>query len=129
MDKTNGNTGNYNTGNFNSCNFSAGVFCTTEEKIRIFNMPSDMTASEFYDSEYYTALCSAPFRLTEWIYYTEEEKDTEEKRVLGGCLKTYTYEEACANWWEKMREEDRQTVMSMPNFDKDIFFEITGIEV
>lgn len=60
MDKTNGNTGNYNTGNyntgnwntgywntgdFNSCNFSAGVFCTTEEKIRIFNMPSDPKAT------------------------------------------------------------------------------------
>ena len=149
MDKTNGNTGDRNTGNwntgnwntgncntgdcntgdFNSCNFSAGVFCTTEEKIRIFNMPSDMTASEFYASKYYKALCSAPFILTEWIDYTEEEKDTEEKRALGGRLKTYTYKEACANWWEKMREKDRQTVMSMPNFDKDIFFEITGIEV
>lgn len=111
MDKTNGNTGNYNTGYR-----SAGVFCTnashwntghhntgdfnscdfTEEKIRIFNMPSDLTASEFYASKYYKALCSAPFILTEWIDYTEEEKDTEEKRALGGCLKTYTYEEACA---------------------------------
>ena len=57
------------------------------------------------------------------------KKDTEEKRALGGRLKTYTYKEACANWWEKMREKDRQTVRSMPNFDKDIFFEITGIEV
>lgn len=73
MDETNGNTGDWNTGNyntgycntgnFNSCDFSAGVFCTTEEKIRIFNMPSDLTASEFYASKYYKALCSAPFIL------------------------------------------------------------------
>lgn len=123
------NTGDFNTGNFNSCNFSAGVFCTKEDKIRLFNRPSDMTASEFYNSKYYTAIISAPFKLTEWISYTEEEMNTEEKRTLGGYVKTYTYKEACANWWKNMREEDRQMVMSIPNFDKDIFFEITGIKV
>ena len=88
-----------------------------------------MTASEFYNSKYYTAILSAPFKLAKWIFYTEEEKDTEEKRTLGGYLKDYTYKEACTHWWEQMREEDRQTVMSMPNFDKNIFFEITGIKV
>jgi hypothetical protein len=123
------NTGYYNTGVFNFCNFSAGVFCTQEDKIRLFNRPSDMTASEFYDSKYYTAIQSAPFKLTEWISYTEEDMNTEEKRTVGGYLKLYTYKEACTHWWEKMREEDRQTVMSIPNFDKDIFFEITGVEV
>ncbi len=87
-----------------------------------------MTASEFYASKYFEALCFAPFRLTEWISYTEEEMDTEEKVALRGYLKTYTYEEACANWWEKMREEDRQTVMSMPNFDKDILEDYFGLE-
>lgn len=92
-------------------------------------MRSDMTMVEFYNSKYYNAIISAPFKLTEWISYKEEEKDTEEKRTLGGYLKHYTYKEACTHWWEKMRKEDRQMVMSMPNFDKNIFFEITGIEV
>ena len=82
-----------------------------------------MTASEFYRSKYYKAICSAHFRLTEWITFTDENGEP------SGYLKTYTYKEACANWWNNMNEVNRKIFMSMPNFDKDIFFEITGVKV
>ena len=123
------NTGDWNTGIFNSCNYSTGVFCNKEEKIRIFNIQSEMTMKEFLESKYYRALYSAPFKLTEWVYYSENEKDTEDKKVLGGYLRRYTYKEACANWWENMTEENKKIIMSMPNFDKEVFYDITGIEV
>lgn len=124
-----GNTGNRNTGIFNSCNYSTGVFCNKEEKIRIFNIQSEMTMQEFLVSKYYRALYSAPFKLTEWVYYSENEKDTEDKKALGGYLKEYTYKESCANWWAEMTEENKKIIMSMPNFDKEVFYDITGIEV
>ena len=133
------NTGNYNTGDwntgysntgiFNSCNYSTGAFCNKDEKIRIFNIQSEMTMKEFLGSKYYRALYSAPFTLTGWVYYLENEKDTEDKKALRGYLRRYTYKEACANWWENMTEKNKKIIMSMPNFDKEVFYDITGIEV
>ena len=37
------------------------------------------------------------------------------------------FKDACAIWWENMTEDNRQIVRQIPNFDADIFFEITGI--
>ena len=130
----NSNTGNFNAGNrntgiFNSCDYSSGIFCSQPEHIRIFNCDSGMTAEEFYGSEYYRAIISSKFILTNWVKYTEEEMDTDEKRCIGWYLKKYTYKEACANWWKKMTDKNRAIVMSMPNFDPEVFFDITGIKV
>ena len=125
------NTGNRNTGYGNTIDGSNGVFCTEPDmNIRIFNRPSGMSLRDFYRSRYYEALCSAPFLLTEWIPYTEEEKkDDPKKEMIGGYLKEYTMKEAWANWWGKMSEEAKKIVQDIPNFDAKIFKEITGIEV
>ena len=127
----NRNTGNRNTGYGNTIDGSNGVFCTKPDmNIRIFNQPSNMSLRDFYRSQYYDALCSAPFLLTEWIPYTDEEKEADkEKELIGGYLKEYTMKEAWANWWEKMSEEAKKIVQEIPNFDAKIFKEITGIEV
>ena len=114
------NSGDKNSGFGNSCNGSNGVFCTEEDaNIRIFNHPSGMSLSDFHRSEYYDALISAPFRLTEWI--ENEQGET--------FLQTYTMEEAWARWWNELTEDNKEIIMQMPNFDKGIFKEITGIEV
>ena len=128
------NSGNYNSGYsnsgyFNSCDNSNGVFCTEEPKINIFNMPTDMTMREFVKSKYYTAIFSSPFNLTKWIEYTAEEKAQDEKKALiGGYLQIYSYKEACQNWWANMSPENKEIIKSMPNFNAEIFKEITGIE-
>ena len=88
-----------------------------------------MTADEFYASKYYEALISSNFPLTEWVEYREDEKDSEEKRAVGGFLRKRTYKEACALWWEGMSPENRAIILSMPNFDPEIFYDITGIQV
>ena len=114
------NSGDKNSGFGNSCNGSNGVFCTEEDaNIRIFNHPSGMSLSDFHRSEYYDALISAPFRLTEWI-------ENEQGKTF---LQTYTMEEAWARWWNELTEDNKEIIMRMPNFDKGIFKEITGIEV
>ena len=127
----NWNTGNKNTGYGNTIDGSNGVFCTEPDmNIRIFNRPSGMSLRDFYRSRYYEALRSAPFLLTEWIPYTEEEKKADpEKEMIGGYLKEYTMKEAWANWWGEMSEEAKKIVQDIPNFDAKIFKEITGIEV
>ena len=124
------NSGDYNSGIFNSCDYSNGVFCSKSPKINIFNMPTNMTMREFVNSKYYVAIISSDFILTEWVEYSAEEKAQDEtKRLIGGYLKTYSYQEACKNWWANMTDENREIIMSMPNFDANVFKEITGIEV
>ena len=126
----NQNTGHWNTGFANACNGSNGVFCNEDDRnIRIFNRPSGMSLQEFYASRYYAALRSAPFVLTEWVEYKEEEKDTEEKKALGGYLKECDYKEAWKNFWERLSEENRKIIQEIPNFDAEIFFDITGIDL
>lgn len=124
------NSGNYNSGIFNSCDYSNGVFCSKSPKINIFNMPTNMTMREFANSKYYDAIISSYFILTEWVEYSEEEKAQDKtKRLIGGYLKTYSYQEACKRWWANMTKKNREIIMSMPNFNAEIFKEITGIEV
>ena len=43
--------------------------------------------------------------------------------------KTFEYKEACKNMWDSLTEEERQLVYEIPNFDKDKFFQITGIQI
>ncbi len=124
------NTGNWNTGDFNSANHSTGFFNTTERTITIFNKDSGMTYNEFIGSRFYSALCSAPFILTEWHEFTEDEmKDSPILQASGGKLIKHTYKEACMEWWNKLSIEDKETIQQIPNFDADIFKEITGIDL
>jgi hypothetical protein len=124
------NAGHYNTGYYNICDYSSGIFCTQEPKLIIFDIETDMTMKDFQFSVYYTALFSAPFELTKWVEYTDEEKQKdEENQKIGGYLKRYTYEEACKNWWKKMTDENKEIIKSMPNFDSKKFEQITGIKV
>ena len=124
------NSGDRNSGYWNKCNGSNGVFCTIEPTIKIFDKDTNMTLEEFLNSKYNKALCSVDLKLIEWVYYTEEEmKEDDDKKAAKGYLKNYTYKEACANWWSKLTEENREIIKSIPNFDADKFYEITGINI
>lgn len=116
------NSGNWNSGDFNSCENSNGVFCDEEDmNIRIFNKPSGMSIREFRGSEYAKALASVPFRLIELV--------EDETKIEGYYIKKYTYKEACANWWNKLSTDAKETIKSIPNFDEKVFENITGIKV
>ena len=124
------NSGDYNSGNWNSCNRSTGLFNTKERTITIFNKDSGMTFNEAAYTEWFRLLSRHDLELTEWIEYTEEEKkESVIRQCTGGYLKRYSYKEACANWWSKYTDDEKQIIMTMPNFDADIFEEITGIDV
>ena len=124
------NSGDYNSGMFNSCSHSSGFFCTKEPKVRIFDIETDMTVSEFYESKYYKILIKHPLRLTEWKNYSEAEMANDEnKKLIGGYLEKYAYRQACQIWWEKYTADEKAIIMDMPNFDKEKFEYITGIDV
>ena len=124
------NSGDFNSGYFNSCNYSSGLFCTQDPKVKIFDIETNMTMKEVVQTDWYHMLFKYSINLTKWIVYTDEEKQTDkDKDLIGGYLKTYTYKEACKNWWNEYTDKEKAVIMSMPNFDKDKFKQITGIEV
>lgn len=71
--------------------------------------------------------------MTKWI--SESEMTDEEKKeqpnfhVSEGYLKTYTWEESWANYWRDCDKAEKDRVRNLPNFDNDIFKEITGIDL
>lgn len=124
------NSGNWNSGDWNSGNYNSGFFCTNSPKLRLFNKETDFTMEEFIKTEWYAVLTSGEFNLTKWRAYTDEEKAQDErKRLIGGELITIPYKEACANWWASLSEKDKAIIKTIPNFDANIFAEITGIDV
>ena len=124
------NSGSSNSGSWNSGNGNSGFFCTNSPKLRLFNKETDFTMEEFMKTKWYKALTSSEFNLTEWRSYTNEEKEHDErKRFIGGELITIPYKEACANWWASLSDKDKAIIKTIPNFDANIFAEITGIDV
>ncbi len=127
----NSNSGNSNSGDFNSCDFSSGVFCTETPKLLMFDKPTNMTLRDWFESEPCNIL--RKFTLTKWICeedMTDEEKEEhKEYETTGGYLKQYTYKEAWKNLWDSLDIEEKDIVQRLPNFDKDKFKEITGLEV
>ena len=117
------NSGDRNSGVFNKTNGSNGVFCNKEPKICIFNIQTDWTLKEFYNSIYFEAIMSSDFPLTEW----KPNHDAPENGVDGKLI-VNTYEDACRRWWQGMSKENKKIIKQTPNFNIDVFCDITGID-
>ena len=128
------NSGDHNSGDFNQTNFSNGCFNTTEPKIYLFNKVSEWTYQEWLRSEAYSILEQIPMEYVPVYIPLEEMTDDEKKKypdaeVTGGYLKACDNTEEVNAWWRSLPQKARETVKSLPNFDKDIFKEITGIDI
>ena len=129
----NWNTGNWNTGDCNKSSFNTGCFNTEEQKIMLFNKPSDMTYREWMDSDARCLLNQIPKNVVEWVYeddMTDEEKvENPTYKTTGGYLKILDESECAQIWWDGLEDEEKKIIQSIPNFDPDIFRQCTGIEV
>ena len=123
------NSGDSNSGSWNKANYSAGHFNSiTEETIMVFNQPCKR--EEWEKTRKPNFIYFSP---TEWIYshdMTEEEKQNFPKHeTTGGYLKVYTYREAWKKAFASASESDIDLLKALPNFNNDVFEEITGIKV
>jgi hypothetical protein len=120
------NSGDGNSGYGNSTNRESGIFNSNEGVLRMFNKPTYKKWDDI-DHPHFDE-----FYLTKWI---EENEMTEEEKkndpdfyVRQGYLKTFSWEEAWANFWKDTDEENRQKFLNLPNFTWEVFSEITGIK-
>ena len=129
----NRNSGNRNSGDWNKCSFSNGCFNTVEPKIYLFNKPSDWTYRDWLSSDARYLLNQIPGDVLEYVWFedmTDEEKTAHpEAKVTGGYLKQLDNSECGSIWWSKLSDHEKSIIKSIPNFDKEIFKEITGINV
>ncbi len=128
------NSGNHNSGDFNKTNFSNGCFNTTEHKIYLFNKASDWTYQEWLRSRAHSILYQIPMKCVPVYIPLKKMTDDEKKKypeaeVTRGYLKICDNTEEVNAWWRSLPQDERETVKSLPNFDKDIFKEITGIDI
>ena len=127
------NSGNYNSGDWNKTCFSNGCFNTESPKIFLFNKPSDWTYQDWLNSDAKYILMNCPSNVFAWVWdddMTDEEKELHpEYSVTGGFLKHIEKETRRQIWWDGLSDREKDIVMQLPNFDKDIFKEITGIIV
>ena len=127
------NSGNRNSGDWNKTCFSNGCFNTESPKIFLFNKPSNWTYQDWLNSNARYILNCIPSNVLEWIWsddMSDEEKAAHpEYKVTEGYLKHIEKETGRQMWWDGLSDKEKEIVMNLPNFDKDIFKEITGIEV
>ena len=129
----NRNTGDWNTGDWNKSSFNTGCFNTEEQKIVLFNKPSNMTYSEWLDSDARYLLNQIPKDVVEWVY--EEDMTDEEKaahptyETTGGYLKVLDESECGQLWWGSLSDRRKEIIKAIPNFDAEIFFQCTGVRV
>ena len=127
------NTGNRNTGDWNTSSFNTGCFNTEEQKIMLFNKPSNMTYREWINSDARYLLNRIPKDVVEWVY--EEDMTDEEKeayptyKTTGGYLKVLDESECGQLWWNSLSDDKKKIIEEIPNFDVEIFEQCTGIKV
>ena len=127
------NSGDCNSGDYNSASFSNGCFNTKEPKIFIFNKLSDLTYRDWLNSDARYILMNCPSNILSWIWEDdmsdEEKSEHSEYIITGGFLKHIEKETGRQVWWDGLSDSQKEVVMNLPNFDKEIFEEITGIKV
>ena len=129
----NRNSGDWNSGDWNNTNFSNGCFNTVEPKIHLFNKPFEWTYRDWLNSDARYLLNQIPGDVLEYIWFenmTDEEKEVHpEAETTGGYLKELDNSECAVIWWRSLDQRKKNVIMAIPNFDKAIFKEITGIDV
>ena len=129
------NSGDWNSGDWNSCNHSSGCFNVKSNKIYFFDKPSNWTYQDWSLSVAKQTMDCVPSNLV-WVEFaqmTDEEKESyPAAKATGGYLrKIPDYELAVIRnkWWARLSPGEKDEILKLPNFDKEIFKEITMIDV
>ena len=129
----NRNSGDWNSGDWNKTSFSNGCFNTEEPKIYLFNKPSEWTYRDWLNSKARYLLNQIPADVLEWIWFNDmtdaEKEEHPEAETTQGYLKILDTSECGAIWWRGLDKQDKEIIKSIPNFDKAVFKEVTGIDV
>jgi len=120
----NGNSGNRNSGDWNSGDGNSGYFNTTVP-VYMFNKPTDFK----YTKEFENRVRSFNVKpVLEWVptsMMSESElKNFPSHKTTGGFLRKTDRHD-----WRGLSEEDRNFIKNLPNFDDELFKQISGMSL
>ena len=127
----NRNSGNCNSGDWNSGDSNSGCFNTrSDNKIYLFDKISDWSMSDWNSSRARNILYDMPTNL-KWLDEDELTDEQREQTPQGRLVKIPDEElkQARQEWWDKLNENDKECVKSIPNFDAEKFEICTMIKV
>ena len=122
-------TGNYSTGGWSISNYSTGHFSTEDYSgFGTFDKPCTVEEWSAVYKPYWIY-----FSLTEWVdkedMNDKEKEDNPSYEITGGYLKVYEYQEAWRKAYDSATREEQLKIKDLPNFDKDKFKQISGIDI
>ena len=130
-DRSTGNfsTGHRSTGNWSISNYSTGHFSTENYSgFGAFDKPCTVEEWSAVYKPYWIY-----FSLTEWVYKEDmndkEKEDNPSYKTTGGYLRVYGYQEAWRKAYDSATREEQLKIKDLPNFDKDKFKQISGIDI
>lgn len=119
------NSGHYNSGNYNSGNYNSGFFNTNSPKVRLFNKETNLEFSDKIISKIRN-LNIKP--ILQWIVTKNMTDDEKAKfpshKTTGGFLRDTGRID-----YSKLSDDELTFIKSLPNFDNEIFKEITGLDL
>jgi len=123
----NRNSGDWNSGYWNSGYYNSGYCNSDIPPVRIFNKDTDTERDDLRFPNFFY------FDTNNWVSesdMSEKEKEAYPSYVTcRGYLKCRTYQQAWRESWDNANVEDRKKVMALPNWNNEIFKEISGIDV
>ena len=129
------NSGSANSGDWNSSDHNNGCFNTATIKIHLFNKPSDWTYKDWLSSRARRVMDCVPKNLA-WVEFDqmtdEEKKAYPTAEITNGYLRKIPDDELAVirnEWWARLSPDNKDEILKLPNFDKEIFKEITMIDV
>ena len=131
----NKNSGDRNSGDWNSGYWNSGVFNTkTNPFIKMFDQESEWTMDDWLNSQARYIMNQCPYTYSNFVSKSDMTPEEIEKHpeceTIGGYVKVFRItDEDKQKWWDGLDEEDKTSVMSLPNFDKDKFYKCTGIKI
>ena len=127
------NSGDCNSGDWNKTSFSNGCFNTVSPKIYMFNKPTDWTFEQWFNCRaryLLNQIDDFPLEYVRFDSMTDDEKAAHpEAETTSGYLKERTTADNARKWWAELSSDERNVILGLPNFDSEIFKEITGIDV
>ena len=65
----------------------------------------------------------------DWNDMSENEKKYNNCYCCGGYVKKIEYKDAWSYLWSSITDREKKEIESLPNFDAEVFKEITGIQI
>ena len=123
------NSGDRNSGNWNSGYCNSGYCNSDSPKVRMFNKMTNLNYDDITFPNYFYEVSPVRFISADTATYEQQKEHKKDIETCGGYYEKVEYKEAWRIAWNAASDEDRRETLSLPNFDADVFFEISGIDV